>query len=343
MADKPSKLRIAEDEKKWEKRRDIPITILGWIIITILFFWLLNYIKHTILLFIIAAFLAYALFPVVKFVERYVHRAFAISIVYLLLLIIFGSIMYFAITTAILQFIALAHTVNLGLHTKNSFYNSLLLTLHNFGISQQQLFQFSGQLTTQIEKLSGSIVPILSGIFTSILDVLVIVVISIYLLHDGIRIIIWLKNNFPSAHTGKIHFLLNTLQRIVGGYIRGQLLLATIIAFLVTMGMLLFHVPYAVLLGVLAFLLEFIPILGTLISGFICVLLALTQGWFIALLVLLYFIFIHVIEGDILGPRIVGQALGLHPLIAILALIAGSELYGIIGALFASPVAGVLN
>ena len=103
----------------------------------------------------------------------------------------------------------------------------------------------------------------------------------------------------------------------------------------------MFHVPYALLLGFLAFILEFIPILGTLVSGGICILLALTQGWITVLLVLVYFIVIHVIEGDILGPRIVGKALGLHPLVSILVLIAGAELFGITGALFASPVAGI--
>ncbi len=102
-------------------------------------------------------------------------------------------------------------------------------------------------------------------------------------------------------------------------------------------------VPYAVLLGLLAFVLEFIPVLGTLVSGAICTLIALTQGWLIALGVLIYFVIVHVLEGDIVGPRIVGKAVGLHPVVSIAALIAGSELFGIWGALFASPIAGVLQ
>src|SRR6185312_17423471 len=96
-------------------------------------------------------------------------------------------------------------------------------------------------------------------------------------------------------------------------------------------------------LGVLAFVLEFIPVLGTLTSGAICVLIALTQGWLIALLVLAYFIIVHIIEGDIVGPRIVGKAVGLHPAISIIALLAGAELFGIWGAVLASPIAGVLQ
>jgi predicted PurR-regulated permease PerM len=140
-----------------------------------------------------------------------------------------------------------------------------------------------------------------------------------------------------------MRFLLDTLQRVVGGYIRGQLLLCGLIGLLVGLGMQIIGVPFALLLGVLAFILEFIPVLGTLVSGAICILLALTKGWVIALIVLVYFVVVHVIEGDVVGPRIVGKAIGLHPVISLAALIAGAELFGITGALLALPVAGVLQ
>src|SRR5207253_7142785 len=112
---------------------------------------------------------------------------------------------------------------------------------------------------------------------------------------------------------------------------------------LVGVGMQIIGVPYALLLGVLAFVFAFIPVLGTLISGAICLLLALTQGWVIAVIVLIYFVVVHVLEGDIVGPRIVGKTIGLHPVVSLAALIAGAELFGIAGALLASPVAGVLQ
>jgi predicted PurR-regulated permease PerM len=72
-------------------------------------------------------------------------------------------------------------------------------------------------------------------------------------------------------------------------------------------------------------------------------LLALTKGWILAVIVLVYFIIVHIIEGDIVGPRVVGRSVGLHPIVALAALIAGGELFGIWGALFASPIAGVLQ
>jgi hypothetical protein len=107
--------------------------------------------------------------------------------------------------------------------------------------------------------------------------------------------------------------------------------------------MLALGVPYAIVLGVLAFFMEFVPILGVLISGGVCVLIALTQGWLLAVVVLAYFVVVHVIEGDVVGPRIMGRAVGIHPMTAIIALLAGTELFGIWGALFGAPLAGLLQ
>jgi predicted PurR-regulated permease PerM len=90
----------------------------------------------------------------------------------------------------------------------------------------------------------------------------------------------------------------------------------------------LIGVPYALLLGVLAFVLEFVPVLGTLVSGAICVLLTLTRGWVIAVIVLVYFVVIHVLKGDVVGPRIVGKAIGLHPVVSPACFLRGSGLMG---------------
>jgi predicted PurR-regulated permease PerM len=102
-------------------------------------------------------------------------------------------------------------------------------------------------------------------------------------------------------------------------------------------------VRYALLLGILAFFMEFVPILGVLISGAVCVVLALFQGWVLALLVVGYFVVVHVIEGDLVGPRVMGRAVGIHPAVALLALVAGTDLLGFWGALFGAPIAGVLQ
>jgi predicted PurR-regulated permease PerM len=331
-------------QSKWTRRRDIPIAILAWIALVIVICWAAGHVIRSLLLLAIAALLAYALAPVAKLFERFMPRFLAILITYLVVLSGLGVLLYFIVTTAIQQISSLTQFVESSL-TPNGLgqLTPLEQLLSRFGISQSQLATFRQQILGQVGGVASSAVPVLIGFFNFLLDMVLIAVLSIYLLVDGSRVTRWLRNNMPAPQQERANFLLDSLQTIVGGYIRGQLLLSALVGFLVGIGMAVFHVPYAVLLGVLAFILEFIPILGVIISGAICVLIALTQGWLIAVLVLAYFTIVHVIEGDVVGPRIVGKAVGLHPVVSIAALIAGSELFGLWGALFASPVAGILQ
>jgi predicted PurR-regulated permease PerM len=340
-----SKLRVdTVTETNWARRRDIPIAILAWIVLGAIILWVLGHVINSVLIFIIAALLAYALSPAVKLLERAMPRFFAILIVYLIVLTALVVLVYLLINTAIDQIGSLVVNVKALLTPgPNGQVPPLIETLTRFGITESQITAAGNQIIAQAEGLTTSIVPLLTSIFSFILDTIVVAVLSIYLLVDGKRVTDWLRNNMPASQEGRVRFLLNTLQRVVGGYIRGQFILSTLIGVLVGIDMTIFHVPYAVLLGVIAFVLEFIPVLGTLTSGAICVLVALSQGWLIAVLVLASFIVIHILEGDVIGPRIVGQAVGLHPAVSLIALIAGAELFGIVGALFASPVAGVLQ
>ena len=329
---------------KWARRRDIPLSILAWAGVVLLVLWAAGHVAGTILVLVIASLLAYSLVPLVALLERVLPRVLAILIVYLVVLGGISAILYFVIRTASEQITSLTHYLGMLLTPGTAAHPSPLeQSLQPFGITASQITSARNQILASTTGLAGDIVPLLTGIVNAGLDFIVVSVLSIYLLIDGAKVSQWLRCNMPRRQRGRVRFLLETLQRIVGGYIRGQILLCVLIGLLVGVGMEILRVPYALLLGVLAFVLEFIPILGTLASGVICVLLALTQGWLLALIVLAYFVLVHILEGDIVGPRIVGKAVGLHPAVALVALIAGGELFGIWGVLLASPIAGVLQ
>ncbi len=333
----------AEDSRtKWARRRDIPLAILAWIAVAAVVFWAAGHIITSLLILAIAALLAYALAPGVRILQRFMPRFLAILIMYLLVLGAISLLIYFIAQAAIEQTVSFAHNIPslLSIGTSNS-SSPIEQTLGNFGITHAQLVAARQQITAQVSTIARDTVPILRSAFDVILDIIIIAVISIYLLIDGSRIANWIRRNAPQ--TARANSVIDTLQRVVGGYIRGQFILAVLIGFLVGIGMFLFRLPYAVFLGVLAFILAFIPVLGTFVSGAICVLVGLTHGWPIALGVLVYFLGVHIVEGDVVGPRIVGKAVGLHPIISLFALIAGAELFGVWGALFASPIAGVLQ
>jgi predicted PurR-regulated permease PerM len=101
-------------------------------------------------------------------------------------------------------------------------------------------------------------------------------------------------------------------------------------------------VPYAVVLGVLAGLFELVPMFGPILSAVPAILVALFLPFPTVLWVALFFFLVQQVESNVLGPRITGHAVGLHPLGAMFALLAGLQLAGLLGALFAVPVAGIL-
>ncbi len=329
---------------KWIRRCGLPLTILAWTGVALLILWLAGQVIQTLLLLTMAALLAYALAPAVKFLERVMPRFLAILIVYLIVLGAISTLLYLIVRAAIVQVISLSDYVRFLLTPgKSGQLTPLEQIVQSFGISQSQIAAARDQVVSSIEGFAGSVVPLLTGLVSAVLDVVLVAVLSIYLLADGSRVYDWLRRNMPQQQQGRMKYLLDTLQRVVGGYIRGQLLLCGLVGVLVGVGMQVIGVPFALLLGVLAFVLEFIPVLGTLVSGATCILLALTKGWIIGIIVLVYFVVVHVIEADVVGPRIVGKAIGLHPVVSLAALIAGAELFGIRGALFASPVAGVVQ
>lgn len=332
----------------WTRRLIIMLAILASLALAWVLLSIASHIITSLLIFAVAALVAYAIIPVVNLFSRVMPRAVAILIVYLVVMVLLGFIIYLIISTTVTQLVSLAQNISKYLMPGNNGQDSpLILILNRIGITQGQIDTIRQQLGSQLTNIAGTVaggvVPILGGVASAALNILLTVVISIYLLVDGSRTVRWLTNRTPSSQRGRIGSLIHALQIVVGGYIRGQFALCLIIGFIVGIGLTILGMPYSVLLGVLSFVTEFIPVLGTIICGTIAVLLALTQGWLTAILVLAFFVIVHIFEGYILAPRLVGKAVGLHPVVSLLALTIGSELFGPWGAIFASPVAGLFQ
>ena len=326
--------------REWTRRLIILLTILAAVVLIVLIFEGAGHIIASLLIFTVAALIAYAIAPAVDFLHRFMPRALAILAVYLVVLVLLGLLMYFVLNTAITQISSLAK--NIG---------SLLTPIENLlkgiGLSQNQITAIQLQVESQLAQIAtavaGGVLPFVSSIAGAALNILLTIVISIYLLVDGSRAIRWLRKSAPVSQRGRVTALLTTMQHVLGGYIRGQILLCLIVGTIVGVGLAILRMPYAVLLGVLSFVTEFIPVLGTIFAGTVAVLLALTQGWLMAVLVLAYFVLVHIFEGYFLAPRLVGKSVGLNGAVALLALTIGGELFGPWGAIFASPVAGLLQ
>ncbi len=329
---------------RWIKWLVISLTLLVWVVLLGAVFWLVGRVGQALLLLAIGAVLAYTIYPLVKQVQRILPRPLAIALVYLLVLVLLSVLVYFVVVTVIDQMTSLIGYIQAVLNgDRTNQWQPILATLEQFGVTQEQLRTFGEQLLGQLESVVRNIVPVLSNVFNVFLNTVLVAMLSIYFLLSGPRAMNWLRTKTPSSQHPRIHFVLDTLGKVIGGYIRGNALLATVISILTGIGIALVGVPYPFLLAVIAFVFEFIPIIGIYITSSAVVLLALTQGWVTGVLAVGIVLLLQVLENNVLAPRIVGRAVGINPIINIFALIAGTNLFGIAGAFFAAPVAGIVQ
>src|SRR5256712_7793962 len=184
--------------------------------------------------------------------------------------------------------------------------------------------------------LSGA-VGIVTTFASSILNVVIVFVIGFYLLRDGPTLRGRLRQALPVHYRARYDFVGDALSFVVGGYVRAQVTMAVIIGTLAGVGTWLLGVPYPVVIGITVGLLELIPIVGALLGSLLAIAIALFTSVDLALLVIGYFIVIHFLEAYVLGPRITGVRVNLHPPAALPAVPGGIEVGRLPGARFAVP------
>jgi predicted PurR-regulated permease PerM len=331
----------------WQQALYIPLTILAWLAVLVVTGWLMGHIVKTILTLVLSTIVAFALTPLVRFLAQWMPRGIAIAVAYILGFAVILGLGAALVVTAAAQVTSLVHSLPDYAHRIQHLEPQIVRLLGPFGVTKAKYEHGQTQIITYLQNIGTTLasqsLAIITGVLGTLIDIILVLILSVYLTANGERIGSRLRKESPSTQRRNISLLIAIVNQVVGGYIRGTLTLATLIGVLVGVGMLVLHVPYAVLLGILAFFMEFIPVVGVLVSGAVCVTIALFQGWILALVVLGYFVVVHVIEGDVVGPRIMGRAVGIHPATALIALVAGTELFGIWGALFASPLAGLLQ
>ena len=165
-----------------------------------------------------------------------------------------------------------------------------------------------------------------------------------FFLYDGPRIWSWVVRLFPRVARSRVASSGRIAWDQLSAFVRATIIVALVDAVGIALGAAILKVPFAFAIGVLVFLFAFIPIVGALLSGAVAVILALvSQGFGVALIMLAVVIGVQQLESHVLQPLLLGHAVSIHPLGVILAIAAGSQIAGIVGALAAVPFAAVLN
>jgi predicted PurR-regulated permease PerM len=206
------------------------------------------------------------------------------------------------------------------------------------------------ELSGRVQELAGPMGSLLKGVLSSALAllasliyVILVPLFTFYFLDDFPRIVAWFKELVPPRHRAQANTLLNEVDEVLAGFIRGQLTVVAILALVYSVALAILGVPAAITIGVVTGLFNLVPYLGLATGLLLSSLFLLLEGapWTSFVLVGALFALVSVADGLFLTPRILGKRLGLAPVVVILAILAFGEVFGFVGVLLAVPLAAV--
>ena len=297
-----------------------------------------------------AIFFAYLIYPIVRALNQRLPLALAILIVYAGFFLLVGLALVFivpALSYDISQLVAnypsaISYVQSEIANPHTPFFSRLPDWLRHL------LANLPGSTVLWMRTHGGdtirSAITVITGTVTIFATFVIVPVLAAYLLMDSENI----KRHFialiPHRRRDRTLEILSELEQVIGGFIRGQILVGVSVGFLITIMLLVLHVQYAVLIGVAAAVLDIIPYVGAVATFIPAVGIALfTNGPANAAIVAILFILIFELEGHLIAPNIVSRTVALSPLTVLLALLIGAELMGIVGMFLAVPVAGMLR
>ena len=315
----------------------------------VLFGALLFLLPNTMTPLLIALLLAYAFDPVIDFFEaKGVSRFKAVFWFFLLTGFAVIGLILFIIPSLILQLSQLIEVLpSILIKFLNYLAGLLNMETSELKIKLMELIsqQYSAENFSKVAKLLRFSFSSTANWLSSLLGMLIIPLFFYYLLLDFDILKYKTFCLIPKTFQTFVRIRLSKMDNILGGFLRGQLLVAGILAVLYSTGLVLLGVEYGLLIGCLSGVLNFVPYLGVTLG--LCLSLAVSLfnpgPVFHVIGVFLLFGTVQLLEGFVLTPRIIGNKVGLTPFIAILSLFVGGELFGIPGMLAAIPFAGVLR
>ena len=309
------------------------------------FVWIMG---SALLPFVLGMAIAYLLDPAADWLERHrVSRLLATAIVTSMMVMVMAVIMFLVIPLLIEQLRAL-------ISASPSAFESIKSVLNE---RYPGIFEEDSSVRRAVDAMQDSwksgAASLIEGVLSSslvLIDILIVLVlapvVSFYLLMDWDRMVAKIDELIPREHLDTVRKLASEFDRVLGGFVRGQLSVCAILGIFYAIGLSIVGLNFGVLVGALAGLITFIPFVGSIVGGILAVGLAVIQFWgdpaWIAVVAAI-FIVGQLVEGNFLTPYLVGGSVGLHPVWLMFALSAFGAFFGFTGLLIAVPAAAVVG
>lgn len=254
------------------------------------------------------------------------RRILGVLIVYVLFITLLSLFIAFIFPPLIKELSIFLASIQLPVVFQDEFKNFEI----NFGSIKGLLDTFGTSITTAFTIIGSTF----SGAFVAITTM----VISLYFSLEKPRIIDGLAGFFSKNRVEEIKEFFHEVDSQLGNWIRGEMILMTVIGLMTFLGLMALKVPYALPLAIIAGLLEIVPNIGPIFSAVPAIAVAfLTFGWPVAIAVTILYLVVQQLENNLIVPKIMRTSVNINPLVSILGILIGAKLFGVVGALLAVP------
>jgi len=309
------------------------------VVIVLLALLLVYLIREIVALLFVAIILAAAFDPWVDWMQKYkIPRGVSILFIYIIILSVLSLLVVLLIP---------AISDQVGQMAKNlpQYYERLAVGISQItdGAEQPTLPEALQGMSANLAETTKSVFSTITGIFGGLISFIAILVIVFYISVEEAALKKFLHFLTPTKYKDYIVNLINRMQKKMGLWLRGQLTLMLIVGIMTYIGLTILGVKYALLLALIAGLLEIVPFVGPILSAVPAILVGFSDSFLkVVLIIALYFV-IQQLENNIVVPKVMQKAVGLNPIIVIVAILIGAKLGGVIGALMAVPVAAAIG
>lgn len=323
------------------QRISISNSTLLRVVLIVFVIYFLFYIRSVIGVVFIAWVLSSALDPFVDYLERYrVPRWVTILATYLVIIAVIVAVFSLLIPAVVQQLTDV--TANFS-----TLYGPRLdELLARFSITGQgiadQIQQNLSSVTQNAGKITSGLFGAVGQVLSLLATTLIILVMAFYMTIEEEGIKKFVRSVAPLKYHPYLVQKLNRIQERMGAWLRGQLLLMLIIGSLSAFGLWALGVKYALLLGIIAGFMEFVPVVGPILAAVPALFFAVTESPFKGLAVLILYIVIQQLENHLIVPRVMSRAVGINPLVVLIVILIGASVAGVIGVLLAVPATLIL-
>jgi len=310
------------------------------LLLVIGFLWL---VRDVLFLLLIAIVLAAAFDPWVDwFQKKKIPRSVSILGIYIVIFGIFSLAIGLMVPVVVEQVTELVKNLPFYFHQVTNWFSTVQRVSLEYGILDQ-LNATVANWQSSAGQSSGGIFSLVGGVFGGIISLFSVMVMTFYMIIEEDNTKKFIKSISPERYQKYLVELMDRISVRMGQWLRGQLLVSSMVGILVYIGLKILGIKYAFVLALLAAITEIIPYIGPFIGALPGILISFTISPLTAAFTIIIYFIVQQIESHIITPRIMSKAVGLNPIVVILAILVGAKVGGPIGAIISIPVAIILS